>query len=77
MNQFRHLRFATVVLSLLACGPRPPHAVSGDSRTAIAVDPEVQGAVRAEMRTMLTSLHDVLAATTTGDTAAIRTAATR
>lgn len=50
---------------------------SADPRTAVALPAQAGDAVLAEMRTMLGSVHDVLRALPTGDTAAMRAAAER
>ena len=50
---------------------------SADPRTAVALPAHAGDAVLAEMRTMLGSVHDVLRALPTGDTAAMRAAAER
>ena len=48
-----------------------------DPRTAVALPAHAGDAVLAEMRTMLGSVHDVLRALPSGDTAAVRVAAER
>ena len=50
---------------------------TADARTAVALPGPAADAVLAEMRTMLGSLHDVLGALPSGDTAAVRAAAAR
>jgi len=50
---------------------------SADARTAVALPAHAGDAVLAEMRTMLGSVHDVLRALPSGDTAAVRAAAER
>lgn len=55
----------------------PAHEAIADGRRVAAVPAEVQVAVRAEMRTMLGSLHGILTAAATGDTAAMRAAAVK
>ena len=56
---------------------RVPAQSGADARRVIQVPLEARDAVRAEMRTMLGSLHDILKATPVGDTSAMREAATR
>lgn len=51
--------------------------VSADPRTAVTLPAHAGDAVLAEMRTMLGSVHDVLRALPSGDTAAVRVAAER
>jgi hypothetical protein len=51
--------------------------VTADPRTAVVLPGPAADAVLAEMRTMLGSLHDVLGALPSGDTAAVRAAAAR
>jgi len=51
--------------------------VNGDTRTALALPAHAASAVRAEMRTMLGSLQEVLQALAAGDTARAREAALR
>lgn len=65
--------YATVAL-LLACRSQSA-ATSTDTRTPIALPADAAEAVRSEMRTMLGSLHTLLASVPTGDTATMRRAA--
>ena len=67
------------ILLLASCGERPPAEETGgaDGRQAIEVPVEARDAIRLEMRTMLGSLHTLLAAAPRGDTAAMREAASR
>ena len=68
-----------LLVLVLACGgPQAAHrGVGADRRQATVVPLQVSEAVRTEMRTMLGSLHGVLTASISGDTAAMRQAATR
>jgi hypothetical protein len=59
--------------ALLGCRPPAPAAQSTDARTPLPLPAPATDAVRAEMRTMLGSLHTILAAP--HDTAAVRRAA--
>jgi hypothetical protein len=70
---------ALLLASTLGCGERPPvpPGAGSDSRQVTTVPLEVREAVRSEMRTMLGSLHGILMASLTGDTAAMRQAAVR
>lgn len=69
----------SALLGLPACGERRPAAepASSDGRQSIEVPVEVRDAIRLEMRTMLGSLHTLLAAGARGDTLAMREAAAR
>jgi hypothetical protein len=68
-----------LLASALACVERPqaPLGAGADRRQVTAVPLEVREAVRTEMRTMLGSLHGILMASTTGDTAAMHQGAIR
>ena len=68
-----------LVLLGLGCVERPgaPTLSGADGRQVTHVPLEARDAVRAEMRTMLGSLHDILRASMVGDTSAMREAATR
>jgi hypothetical protein len=67
---------AFVIPALLAsCSPKPPADSGGDTRTPVALPPDAVAAVRAEMRTMLLSLHDIHRALVEGDTALAHRAA--
>ena len=70
---------ALLVALGLGCVERPQTPAQGgsDGRQVTHVPLEVRDAVRAEMRTMLASLHDILRGGLVGDTAAMREAATR
>lgn len=61
---------------LLLAGCRPAHApvASLDQRTPVPLPAEAVQAVRVEMRTMLSSLHDFQAGLATHDTARMRRA---
>jgi hypothetical protein len=62
----------------LGCGERSRVPVqTADGRHVTQVPLEAREAVRAEMRTMLGSLHDILKASMVGDTSAMREGATR
>lgn len=63
-------------LLLLLVGCRPAHApvATLDQRTAVPLPAEAVEAVRVEMRTMLSSLHDFQAGLATHDTARMRRA---
>jgi cytochrome c556 len=69
------------LLVLLGLGcverPRAPAQSGADGRQVTPVPLEARDAVRAEMRTMLGSLHDILKASMVNDTSAMREAATR
>lgn len=69
------------LLVLLGLGcverPRAPAQPGADGRQVTHVPLEARDAVRAEMRTMLGSVHDILKASMEGDTTAMREAATR
>lgn len=64
-----------VVAVGLGCAEPPTPQASADGRTALRVPVEAADAVRAEMRTMLGSIHAMLTAVPTRDTAAMRQAA--
>ena len=68
-----------LVLLGVGCVERPgaPTLSGADGRQVTQVPLEARDAVRAEMRTMLGSLHDILRASMVGDTSAMREAATR
>jgi cytochrome c556 len=59
----------------LGCAEAPAPQVSADGRTPLVVPMDAADAVRAEMRTMLESIHAMLTAAPTRDTAAMRQAA--
>lgn len=64
-----------VLLGAIACRGGEP-AATADSRTPLPVPAEAASAVRAEMRTMLSSLQAILVALPARDTTAVRVAAT-
>jgi len=64
-----------VVALGLGCAEPPAPQASTDGRTALRVPAEAVDAVRAEMRTMLGSIHAMLTAMPARDTAAMRQAA--
>lgn len=68
-----------LILLGLGCVERPPAPARSmaDGRQVSRVPLEARDAVRAEMRTMLGSLHDIMSGSLSGDTAAMRAAATR
>jgi hypothetical protein len=68
-----------LLAGLGGCVERPASApgAGSDRRQVTTVPLEVREAVRSEMRTMLGSLHGILMASMTGDTAAMRQAAVR
>jgi hypothetical protein len=68
-----------LLVGLGGCVERPASApgAGSDRRQVTTVPLEVREAVRSEMRTMLGSLHGILMASMTGDTAAMRQAAVR
>lgn len=68
-----------VIVLATACGRQQPapDAPGSDGRQRLDVPVEAQEAIRTEMRTMLASLNELLAAGARGDTAAMRAAATR
>lgn len=68
-----------LILLGVACveRPRAPTQSRADGRQVTRVPLEARDAVRAEMRTMLSSLHDIMNGSLVGDTAAMRAAATR
>lgn len=67
---------SVLVLALLAaCRPGEAPSAGQDSRTPLPLPVEASEAVRAEMRTMLSSLHEIHLGLTTMDTALIRRAA--
>lgn len=69
---------ALLLLLGVGCVERPGAPVrSADGRQVTLVPLEARDAVRAEMRTMLGSLHDILKASMVGDTSMMREAATR
>jgi hypothetical protein len=74
-------RAGHALLLLLGLGcverPRAPAQPGADGRQVTHVPLEAREAVRAEMRTMLGSLHDILKASMAGDTSAMREAAAR
>jgi hypothetical protein len=65
---------AFILAVAIACRPQPAET-SADARTPLALPVEASDAVRAEMRTMLGSIHGVLTALPGRDTAAMRAAA--
>ena len=76
---FARVGQALLVLLGLGCveRPRAPAQPGADGRQVTHVPLEARDAVRAEMRTMLGSVHDILKASLDGDTTAMREAATR
>ena len=74
----RHrLTSAACVLAVVAAcrAPAPTPEASTDTRTPLALPTEAADAVRAEMRAMLGSIHELLTALPTRDSAAMRRAA--
>jgi hypothetical protein len=70
--------YPLLVLLGVGCVERSRAPVrSADGRQVTVVPLEARDAVRAEMRTMLGSLHDILKASLVGDTSMMREAATR
>jgi len=68
--------FLTTLLALgFGCKGRPAQVLTSDTRQPLALPPEAQDAVRAEMNGMLTSLNRILVALPQRDTATIRQAA--
>lgn len=68
-----------LVLLGVACVERRPAPTQSraDGRQITRVPREARDAVRAERRTMLSSLHDIMKGSLAGDTSAMRAAATR
>src|SRR5512143_3295842 len=66
---------ASLLVLGLACKGETPEVPTADARRPIALPPEAQDAVRAEMNGMLTSLSRILVALPRQDTATIRQAA--
>ena len=68
-----------LMMLALGCGDRPraPAQSGADRREVTRVPLEARDAVRAEMRTMLGSLHDILNGSAVGDTLAMQAAAKR
>ena len=66
---------ASLAIAAAACGPELPPPEELDSRTLLALPAEAVEAVRTEMRTMLSSLHDIHLGLATNDTARVHRAA--
>jgi hypothetical protein len=64
-------------IAFAGCRTAPHETGDADGRTALALPAHAAAAVRAEMRTMLESLHDIHRGLAAGDTALIHQAATR
>ena len=81
MSKGRSILVACCLLMPPAVGcverPQAPAQSRADGRQVTRVPLETRDAVRAEMRTMLSSLHDIMQGSLVGDTAAMRAAATR
>lgn len=64
-----------ILLILVGCRPAPAPVATLDRRTPVPLPAEAVQAVRVEMRTMLSSLHEFQAGLATRDTARMRRAA--
>lgn len=71
----RSLILPVVLVLSTACSARSDEGGGTDTRTPLVVPADAADAVRAEMRTMLGSLHSLLTAMPLGDTAVMRQAA--
>jgi hypothetical protein len=73
----RYVSYLLVALTIAAaaCAPEPAPSDGLDSRTLLTLPVDAAEAVRTEMRTMLSSLHDIHLGLATSDTARVHRAA--